>query len=129
MMSCQVCGGAVAAPGEVTGFVGQWCTCLSRYGTKVPPALPPVPAEWEEIRRKAIDDLVKQGSVGGSIGPLPAPTPAASKPPTPTSPAMTPAEFVIWLRGYLSAYGTPANMTQGDWKVIAAKLDTLGGPK
>ena len=41
---------------------------------------------------------------------------------------MTGDQFVIWLRGYIASCSVDT-LTKGDWKVIAAKLDTLGGPK
>lgn len=47
-------------------------------------------------------------------------------PPTVMEARMTGDHFVIWLRGYIAAGGTG---TVGDWKTLAAKLDTLGGPK
>lgn len=128
--SCQACGGFIGEPGKVYGYAGKWCSCIHPgpfpgLSPFQPGLLPLKPDEYEEIRRKAIDDLMKQPPGRIEIGPPPAPMTITP----PTSPAMTPAEFVVWLRGYLSAYGTPASMTQGDWKHIAAKLDTLGGPK
>ena len=119
MRLCQTCGGAIAnTPGEILGYAGAFCGCIRPGSHKMPD-------EWGEMRRMALDELGKQSGIG--IAPL-----APQKPPTP-APAPTPMtaqEFVVWLRGYFDAYNRNAgNMTQGDWKAILAKLDTLGGPK
>lgn len=45
-------------------------------------------------------------------------------PPEPAPKPMTAAEFVHWLRGYFAA-GHTHNLTQGDWKAIAALLQTV----
>lgn len=116
MRTCQTCGGAVASPLEVTGFAGMWCTC---------PAPAPRPDAWEEIRRKAIDEIDKRGGIGLA----PQKVVFVPDPPKP-APPMTAQEFVFWLAGYFAAYGgDPRKMAQGDWVVIAAKFNTLGGPK
>lgn len=126
----------MASLGEVTGFAGQWCTCrptladpLAQLGSIRFGPSREKPDDWEEIHRKVMDDLKKQGITSGPIGVAPAPTPVAPKPPAPPAPAMTPAEFVVWLRGVIAAHGGAENMGQGAMQVIAAKLDTLGGPK
>lgn len=32
MKTCSHCGGAVAEPGEVTGWAGKWCRCMWENG-------------------------------------------------------------------------------------------------
>ena len=72
---------------------------------------------------------LKCGNLGFAcmcVSPSRAPIIPIGEPPTVTEARMTGDQFVIWLRGYIAAGGTG---TAGDWKTLAAKLDTLGGPK
>lgn len=122
MMSCRNCLGAIGEPGKVYGYAGAWCMCdkPEPFGVQTPPLNA---VDWDEIRRKTSDDLKKQGGLG--LAP-----PKRTEIADCQLPSMTPAEFVVWLRGYFSAYGNnTANMAKGDLSDILAKLNTLGGPK
>jgi hypothetical protein len=111
MRLCKRCGGAIGEPGKAYGYAGDWCPCaepdLPRLGDIQ--VIPPGVNVGDYVRDRAGITLVPMGQ---------------------PSTLMTPAEFVVWLRGYFGAYGNNTkNMAQGDLTAILAKLDTLGGPK
>jgi len=98
---CGRCSGFIPAPGRVYGYVGKFCMC----------------GQGHVEQNKPLHDALKR-----IVDSQPAPNPPAALP------TMSADHFVIWLRGYLASTGGEC-LTKGDFKTIAAKLDTVGGPK
>lgn len=96
---CVRCGGLIPVPGRVYGYVGKFCTCDQAHVEQ----------------NKPLQDALKR-----IVDAAPVPKPA-----TPTPPAMSADHFVIWLRGFLAGISDEST----EVKAIAAKLDTVGGPK
>ena len=113
MTRCRNCGGAIGEPDKAYGYAGRWCVC--QHPNPSPLSNPFV---------------VGAPSIGTPPhGPL-KDLAAQLRPPEPAQPKLTPAEFIIWLRGYLAAFGGSANnMDRPAMAVIIEKLDTVGGAK
>lgn len=113
MTPCRNCGGAIGEPGKAYGYAGRWCVC--QHPNPSPLSNPFV---------------VGAPSIGTPPhGPL-KDLAAQLRLPEPAQPKLTPAEFIIWLRGYFDAYSNnTGNMAKGDLSAILKKLDTVGGAK
>jgi hypothetical protein len=55
MITCTKCGGAIATPGEVTGWAGKWCACgWSINNTPISP----MPIETPKEHMERLDKLI-----------------------------------------------------------------------
>ncbi len=101
MSLCMTCGGFIVEANKAYGYAGKFCHCATP--------------------RSPLADIIDKHRPLG-LGDVKIHTPAPMPLAAPT--AMSAADFVMWLRGYLAAKNDePA------FGAVVAKLTTVAGPK